>query len=300
MLKRVDLAGAYDLHVHTAPSVFPRYLDDVEAATLARDAGFYGILIKSHLECTVSRAYHTSRAVPGIHVYGGVVLNHSVGGISPTSVAVAVQQGARLVWMPTFDSAEHQRVFGSMRSYGLRTMSNQSDLHELTPITVLDGHGELIDVARQVVQVVGEHDACICTSHLSRTEIYAVVQYARSIGTRVLITHPFYLVPNLTKDDLKELTDLGAIAELTAVEVLELPATTRASLHAIKDAIDLIGAEKFMISSDAGQPFNPAPVEAIRMYVESLYELGVSVADLHTMLVDTPARVLSSSERSRK
>jgi hypothetical protein len=40
--------GAVDLHVHPSPSLFPRRIDEVEAARLADDAQMRAILVKSH------------------------------------------------------------------------------------------------------------------------------------------------------------------------------------------------------------------------------------------------------------
>jgi len=290
---RVSLEGAYDLHIHTAPSIYPRYLDDVEAALQARAAGMKGVMFKCHYESTVSRAFHTAHAVPGINVYGGIVLNNFVGGINPRIVEAVLEQGARQIWMPTMDSEEHRRVFGSVGSYGLKSMDAKGIERELAGISVLDKRGELIDVVKKVIDLVKDFDAILGTCHLSYDELLAVVRYAREVGAKVLVTHPFFTVPNLSKEALKQLTDLGGVAELTAVTAFNLPSSHRVSLQVVKEAIDYIGPNKFIISSDAGQPFNPVPVEAIRVYVESLYELGVPKTDLRTMMVETPEWLLS-------
>ena len=177
MNQRVDLRGSYDLHIHTAPCIYPRYLDDVEAALQARDVGMRGIMLKSHHESTTSRAYHTARAVPGIKVYGGIVLNHFVGGISPASVQVALEQGAKQIWMPTVDSAEHRRIFGSLRTYGLKSMGTKGNVAELAAITILSESGQLTEETKQIIDLVKDFGACIGTTHLSYDEILAVVQY---------------------------------------------------------------------------------------------------------------------------
>ena len=48
----IDLAGAVDMHIPTAPDVRPRSLTDLKAAQQARDAEMQAILIKSHVTCT--------------------------------------------------------------------------------------------------------------------------------------------------------------------------------------------------------------------------------------------------------
>ena len=50
------IEGAYDLHVHSAPDVLPRRMDDLEMAQRIMDAGMAGYAIKSHYFCTSERA----------------------------------------------------------------------------------------------------------------------------------------------------------------------------------------------------------------------------------------------------
>ena len=50
------LRGAYDLHVHSLPSVFAREQDGMEIIREAGKAGMAGVLLKSHYEPTALRA----------------------------------------------------------------------------------------------------------------------------------------------------------------------------------------------------------------------------------------------------
>jgi hypothetical protein len=76
-------AGVIDMHVHPDPDVFGRSLTDIELATIARRKGMRGIVLKNHVVTTGDRAALTMQQVPGIEVWGGIVLNNSVGGINP-------------------------------------------------------------------------------------------------------------------------------------------------------------------------------------------------------------------------
>src|SRR5918999_6360849 len=73
-------AGVIDMHVHSHPDVFGRNMDDIDVAQLAKSRGMRGILLKNHVAETASRAALVMRVVPGIEVWGGVVLNKAVGG----------------------------------------------------------------------------------------------------------------------------------------------------------------------------------------------------------------------------
>src|SRR4029434_8272190 len=79
-------AGVIDLHVHSFPDVFGRNMDDVDVAQIAKSRGMRGIVLKNHISETASRAALAMKAVPGIEVFGGIVLNRAVGGINPDAV----------------------------------------------------------------------------------------------------------------------------------------------------------------------------------------------------------------------
>ena len=58
------------------------------------------------------------------------------------------------------------------------------------------------------------------------------------------------------------------------------------------EAIDAIGAEHFLMSSDLGQAGNPLHADGLRDYVRALRAAGVTDADIDTMLRVNPARLL--------
>src|SRR5262250_3992247 len=78
----VDLDGAYDLHVHSAPDLFPRIADDREMVAHAARQGFAGVVMKNHFEGTASRAKLAGDVAGALKVYGSLVLNRYVGGIT--------------------------------------------------------------------------------------------------------------------------------------------------------------------------------------------------------------------------
>ena len=120
--QEAELAGVIDLHVHVAPdSRGPRSVNGFEAAQMALRHGMRAILIKNHYTETASQAYLVSEIVPGIDVYGGIVLNRSVGGINSVAVeSMASTTGrlGRMVWLPTFDSEHNSPTRTTCRSPG--------------------------------------------------------------------------------------------------------------------------------------------------------------------------------------
>src|SRR5262245_31648149 len=107
-----NLAGVIDIHAHVAPETammnFKRAFDAIEAAQIARIYGMRGIVLKEHYTETGSWAYLVSQIVPGVEVFGGIVLNKAVGGLNPVAVeTMALTRGGRgrVVYMPTVDAA---------------------------------------------------------------------------------------------------------------------------------------------------------------------------------------------------
>src|SRR5258708_4921011 len=108
------VVGVIDMHVHSHPDVFGRNMDDIDVAQLAKSRGMRGILLKNHISETASRAALVMKVVPGIEVFGGVVLNNAVGGINPNAVEwmhrIYCSLG-KVVWLPTFVSHNHTKSF---------------------------------------------------------------------------------------------------------------------------------------------------------------------------------------------
>src|SRR5436305_4298249 len=115
-------AGVIDMHVHSHPDVFGRNMDDIDVAQLAKARGMRGIVLKNHISETASRAALVMKVVPGIEVFGGIVLNNAVGGINPSAVEwMHRMYGGRgkVVWLPTFESDKHVKTLVSKDAKGI-------------------------------------------------------------------------------------------------------------------------------------------------------------------------------------
>ena len=111
---RALVVGAYDTHVHIAPDVMPRLIDDVSLARRFAAVGMAGFVLKSHYVPTAERAEVVRGVVPGVNVLGAVTLNGSVGGFNPVAVEIAGRQGANTVWLPTVDSVNQRESRSAM------------------------------------------------------------------------------------------------------------------------------------------------------------------------------------------
>lgn len=293
----LKLDGFYDLHIHSAPAPFVRIGDSADIARWCAEAGMAGIVIKSHFESTVSKVHHARIAVRDTHpefkIFAGIALNRGVGGVNPGAVELALQQGAKLVWLPTLDAANHAEAFGAGGTYGFKAMTLTSRRSTPNPLyRIVDGSGKLTAETKEVIDLVVDYGAVLATGHVSKREILAAVDYAVGAGAkRIVITHPELAAPKLDLPTMVDLAKAGCFMEFCAVNLL--PVFYSISLEGLIEAIDAVTPARTILSSDGGQPFNPRPHEAIRIVVQSLHEKGVPMEtitricrDNHRFLLD--------------
>lgn len=278
-----SIKGACDLHIHSGPDIFERLADDVAVAEACRDAGMRAIVFKCHADTTMTRAWHTSRAVPGIKALGGIVLNLNVGGINPAAVDVALKMGAVQVWMPTYHSLAHYKETGKMGGYAHQGADVKMD-YAVKPITILDENDQLIPEIEPILKMVKRHNVILGTSHLGSHEALKLIEAAHDMGLeRVVLTHPFFTPPNCSIADIKKAVELGAFIEFCGGNALS-PIPKPICLDLYKEAVDAVGTEKCIISSDCGHPRKTLPPETLRMFAQALMFKGVAQKDVEAMM----------------
>jgi Family of unknown function (DUF6282) len=281
------LDGAVDLHVHAAPSVFPRWGDASAVAAACSEAGMAGIALKAHEGSTVESAALLSRAHAPLRVAGGVVLNRPVGGINPAAAEMALRLGARVVWLPTIDADGHAAAYGATGGYP----SQSGGVRPAEPLQVLDDSGRPLPALAEIVALCHDHGACLATGHVSAAALPAVQACARKLGLeRLLLQHPLLAVPGLEPAAVAELAEGGGVVELTYVSVSPMWRDT--TVAACAEVVRQLGPDRSVLSSDAGQSHNPAPHEALRAFAQSICEAGVPAADVRRMLRGTAAGLL--------
>lgn len=277
----IEIDGAYDLHVHSSPDLFPRIADDTRIVADAARHGFAGLVMKNHFEATASRAQLAQTAAGRLRVYGGLVLNRYVGGINPHAVEVALRMGARIVWMPTLDAACHRAAFG----FGGGFLAQSSGLESQAEGICIVQDGRLIDEARDVMALVKDHRAALATGHVSFEEIRALVDEAERQGFRKLIlTHPYDRAPGLELGQVQAVARPGVLVEFVFCSIT--PSWQFTDAATIAHCIRTIGPSRFVISSDGGQAHNPMPADGYRQFVHALHAEGVAREDFGVMCRD--------------
>jgi hypothetical protein len=287
------LRGAYDTHIHIAPDVVPRIIDDVSLAARFVKLRMAGFQLKSHYNATAERAAVVNAAVPGIHCLGAIVLNRAVGGLNPLAVEVAAREGARTVWLPTVDSVNesHERDAppGAKVPVWVRL---QRDLREqgieIPPVPVVDGDGAVLPALSAVLERVAQHHMLLATGHLSRDEIFTVVDAAVEAGVKdIVITHPEFPAQDLSVDDQRALVDRGALLE----RCMTTPHTGKIAWDQWIQHIREAGYEHSVLSSDLGQTFNPPVEDGMGIMLDQLLAAGFSDEEVHVMAVVNSRKV---------
>ncbi|GGO21009.1 DUF6282 family protein [Micromonospora parathelypteridis] len=291
---RALVRGAYDTHVHVAPDVMARRIDDVDLAHRCAEVGLAGFVLKSHYVATAERAAVVRKVVPDVDALGAITLNGAMGGINPVAVEVAARQGARIVWMPTVDSGNQRRNTATDLPGATPAMwgAFQADLHSQgivpEPVEVVDGDGRVLERVRQVLRVIARHDIALATGHLSGAEIVSMVRAAREEGVRrIVVTHPEFTSQRLPVEQQRELADAGALLE----RCFTTPHSGKVAWVELFATIRAVGVAHSILSSDLGQPFNPPVEDGLALFADRLLGAGFTDEEIHVMAVVNSRRL---------
>ncbi|HEY3688509.1 MAG TPA: DUF6282 family protein [Streptosporangiaceae bacterium] len=296
---RALVEGGYDTHIHVAPDVMERRIDDVDLGHRFAEVGLAGFVLKSHYVPTAERAEVVRKVVPETDALGALTLNGSVGGLNPTAVEIAGRQGARVVWMPTVD-CRNQRDSRAQDPPGAKPpmwAALQDDLRasgiEPPAIDVVDGAGAVLPAVRDVLTVVAKHGMTLATGHLNAAEIVAVVDAALDAGVRtVVVTHPEFTSQRLPVDVQQRLAGRGALLE----RCFTTPHTGKVSWEELLNNIRKAGPENSVLSSDLGQPFNPPVEDGLALMADTLIANGFTDEEIQTMAVANSRRVAGAGK----
>ena len=287
------LRGAYDTHVHIAPDVVERKIDDIGLALRIRELGMDGFCMKSHYTSTAERAGTVRAAVPEVDALGSIVLNRAVGGMNPLAVEVAGREGARIVWLPTVDSVNesHERDAppgGRVPVWVKLQLDLREQGIEIPPVPVVDADGRPLPETREVLEVVARHQMVLATGHLGGPEIFAMVDAAFAVGIEtVVVTHPEFPSQDLGLEAQRELAARGALLE----RCFTTPHTGKVGWDRWLEAIRATGPEHSVLSTDLGQVFNPAVEDGMGLMVDRLLEAGFTEEEVRKMAVTNTRRV---------
>jgi hypothetical protein len=255
---KYQLEGFMDTHIHTAPDIKPRALNDIEAAYEAKHEKMSAIVIKSHIESTASRAKITEK-ISGFNVIGGVCLNSSIGGLNLEAVKTTAALDGKIIWFPTISAPEISINY-----------ENTED----------------------ILNIIAENSLVLATGHLKPDDIFLLIDYARSLKIKkIIINHPLTSVVGACIDEQKEMSR-HAYLEHCFVACMEKHDNLDAKI--IADAINEVGPERCIMATDFGQAHNLRPVEGMKIFINSMLEYGITKIDINKMCAQNPSKLFSA------
>jgi hypothetical protein len=292
------VGGAYDLHVHVAPDVPPRRIDDRTLARRFAEVGLAGFALKSHYTSTAERAQVVSALAPDVQVLGTLTLNRAVGGMNALAVEIAAREGARIVWMPTVDSPAETagRTEPKPGDKVPLWASLQHELHGLglgvEPVRVTDPDGRLLPETRDVLRAIARHGLILATGHLACDDTFAIVDGALEEGvTHIVVTHPEFPCQNFSIEDQVRLAARGCLIE----RCLTTPHSGKTTWEHVFDGVRAVGVERTLFSSDLGNPDYPAVEDGLALWADRLLGTGFDEGDVREMIVTQSRRLAGAA-----
>src|SRR5262245_37435024 len=267
------------MHCHHGPD--PHRERSVDAAEAVREAdalGLGAVVLKSHAYPTGPIAILMQKTVQRVRVFGGICCDFEVGGLNPAAVEVALRTGAKVIWMPTFSSVVDRRKLG-LPGPG---------------IPLLDASDRLVPAVSEILRLAREHEAVVATGHIDLPEQFAVVDAARALGVRALMTHALETLvgPDHTLEHVIELADRGATIEFTYLTCIPGGMAATEAPETFARAMMAVGPERAIMSTDFGQAQSPHPAEGMRLFLAEMLRCGIPEAALDLMARRNPARLL--------
>lgn len=286
------MRGAIDMHVHAFPDPeIDTGWDQINVVRRATDAGMGGIVFKAHTFPTITTVSFVQQAVndyaksvgkqPAI-AYGGIVLNNYVGGLNPRSVEMAAKLGAKVVWLPSHDSAHHHKVMGKKGG-----------------IALLDANDEPVPALKEIFSIVAEHDMILDPCHAGTKERFVVIREAKKSGVkRFIITHPDWNVTKATIEQQAEMGRMGAYMGLFMYGAVPNFNNPNCDPMEMIEIIKRVTPWRTVVATDLGTAVNVHPVEGMKLFIRILLACGIAKPDIRRMIRDNP-RWLLGLERGK-
>lgn len=318
------LRGAIDIHVHAGPHIFssPRRVDPVEAATQARDAGMRAIVFMDVFEMSNGIAWLVNRVVPDFMTYGGLILNTVYGGMNPRAVKTALQYGDGAKFI---SFGAHSTYFQASRE-GRMVDGHFVPLGELYPAFAKEELSRAIRIPvdsppppelEEILSLIAATPGVyLNTGHVSNEEALRLIDLAIDRGIhRILVASS--VTKNMSIEQQRMAAASGALIEHTLAaftHTTPIPKThyyvereyasidegmeagDHAGVRGVAEQILAVGAEHCIIASDFGVYTLPTPVEGLRSFIACLLDLGLTDADIRSMIVANPVKLLCLDE----
>lgn len=280
------LEGICDLHIHAAPDVKKRTVNEWELSRRAKGCGYKAVLFKSNVWSSHDCAYLVHQSFPGFDCYGSLVMNLAFGNkVNAYAAEQALKTSGNLcrcIWMPTQNA-----VYPSTVETG----------HSGTTIPVVDTSGKVLPEVVRVMELCAEADIIFATGHSSPQESLAMAKKAKEIGVgKFVITHANSRIWRLTHDQIQQAVDLEAWIEYCYLPRLwgagtGLPNMKRQSAEKFAEYIRL-APERSFVSTDLGSDGMPEPIAGMKLCIEEMIASGIPQQIIDLQVRTNPTRLL--------
>lgn len=283
------LQGVWDIHIHAAPDISPRTIDEYTLCSRARELGYGGVMLKSNVWACHDRAFLLNKAFPDFACYGSLVLNLAFGttiNVYAVREALVTDGGlCRCIWMPTQNAAYPQSAEPG---------------HTGPVIPVTDSDGRLLPEVVKVMELCAERDIIFATGHSSPLESLLMAKTAKDIGVRkFVITHANSRIWKFTPGQIEEALKFEAWIEFCYLPRLWGPGTGLPKMprQTIEEFVRYVtfAPERSFVSSDLGSMGLPDPIDGMRQCIQELLGVGVSHETVDKLVRRNPAFLVERS-----
>ena len=275
------LTGIIDMHIHSAPDIRQRKLDDLQLMEAAVERGVRAIVIKSHMVPTADRATLVNKIRQekypdsDFQMFGSLVMNLAVGGINPWAVEASIKLGAKEIFLPTMTAENHCK--------------KENKEHYVSVVK----DRKIVEPLKDVFNLVRDYDVALGTGHISPSEIFTVVEAARDVGVKkIIVTHPeFHIVGMSLEEEARIVKDYDVLLEKVYAQPIG-GGVYKKNLPDNVAHMKEIGCEHFIVSTDGGQMQNPEWYNTIAEYIDYLYDSGFSQEEIDVMTKKNPGKML--------
>lgn len=314
------LKGAIDIHVHAGPHLksSPRRADPVEVALEARERGMRAIVFKDVFEMTNGTAWLVNRHVPGITVYGGLMLNTVYGGMNPRAFKTAIHYGDGAKYLDFgahstyYQAAKEGRIVDGefVPLSQLYPKFRKEELDRAIRIPVDEDPGPQLD---EMLRLLADNPHIYMdTGHVSTEEAIRLLELREEYGyERVIVSSSVTKIS--TMEQLKYMVEMGGLIEFTfAAYTAPTPiplthyyvekeyasidegmeALPDEGIREVADQIRELGAVNCVMSTDFGRYALSTPVEGLRQFITCMLDLGITPDEIRTMVKTNPEWLL--------
>lgn len=288
------LQGALDLHAHGSPeftTAMPGRLTNLEWARHASQAGLRGFVVKSHVFPTIGAVGAMKELHPELEIFSSITLNPPVGGLSPTTVELAITGGVKMVWMPTWSARQatpkHSIFLERMNQY---VSSLDPEHWPANGLTTVDEAGHLLPEVDLILRMCAGAGVAVASGHIPISQSITLCERMTQLGGKFVLTHPLSGSVGATIEQQQAIAGLGGFIEHVFIGCM--PMHQRLDPMRIVEAIEAVGPEYCVLSTDSIENWNPPQPEIMRMFIATMLNLGVSADAVHLMTHDNPALAL--------